>query len=452
MSNAQLQLALSNVQKVRSWYQENRIYERYKLSPIWIHNLDKWFNRLFSEDLSNAEAKDLIAFLHDKAFFDVSVPNPQLSHALDWFQSLLSRKAWPLRSLPPQLEESSLFSEDRCAIRDGRRVSTDFLWRLALIERLGKAVRLSDWKMTVLELGSGSGNFARAFKLLHPNTTYICIDLPESLFFANLYLYANFPDSRILYISEPDQAIANLSDYDFVFIPTEFATRIVGHSIDLFVNMNSMGEMTNEVIDHWFDFIQNRIEVSNVFLLNRFLNRINPNESGHRREESSCSLHLDEWWEILDWEVDPDFERSPYVTTLITRNLLVIARRNRDAALRSRTTEEVLTKLPGVSREDWAVRPYWDEYVLKTGGKYPPLNSRADLNFTLDLTKTGSLFVMWEAFRLLRSANAARLLWTWMEVHGGLETPFEELFFLQKVISGSAPERECRPQAALDAR
>jgi hypothetical protein len=438
MSKAQLQLALSDVQKVRSWYQENRIYERYKLSPIWIMNLDKWFNRLFSEDLSKAEAKDLLGFLHDKAFFDVSVPNPQLSHALDWFQNFLARKGWGLGSLPEQLQESALFSDDRCAVRDGRRVSTDFLWRLSLIERLGRTVPLSDRKTTVLELGSGSGNFARAFKLLHPNATYICIDLPESLFFANLYLYANFPDARILYVSEPDQTIGTLSDYDFVFIPTEFATCLTGRSIDLFVNMNSMGEMTNEVIDHWFDFIQNKVNVRDIFLLNRFLNRIDPNESAHRREESSCSLHLDEWWEILDWEVDPDFERSPYVTTLITRNLLVIARRNRDASLRSKTTDEVLARLPAVGREDWAMRPYWDDYVLKTGGKYPPLNSRADLNFTLDLTKTGSLSTLWEAFRLMRSANSARLLWTWMEVHGGLQTPFEELFFLQKVICGPA--------------
>lgn len=438
--------ALDHLKAARAWYALNKVYENYKLSTIWQVNLDRWFNNLFLSDLSSVTAKQVIGFLHDKAFFDVSVPQPQLPHAIDWFFRNFFRDAtgWPFTNgnlIQLKFQESELFSDDRCETRHGARVSTDFLWRAAIIKRMMRHIPIVSEKSLglVVELGSGSGNFARAVKLLYPKTTYVCIDLPESLFFAEVYLRSNFPEASCLHITEPIDNVGALSDqdFDFVFIPTDFTGALKGQRVDLFVNMNSMGEMTNEVIAHWFKFIQETIRVDHILLLNRFLNRVDPRKMEYRKGESSCSLMLDPNWDILDWEVDPDFERSPYLTTLITRNLLVIAQRMTgpgDIQELVTRAEAVTRRLPAIEMEDWARRPYWDQYVLKSGDAgYPPLNCRGDLNFTPDLTKTGSLFAVWEAFRLTRSRKSIELLIEWMMSHGGLATPFEELFYLDRV-------------------
>lgn len=433
----ELETAMTNYRAVNAWYKQNRVYDSYKLSPIWQCNIEQHFNRILIGGYGDGDPRKVIAYLHDKWFFDISVPQPKLRYALDWFERFLKRHGDLLARLPVEIGESDLFADTLCEVRSGRRVSADFLWRLCLIERLERVVPLGNDRLTVVELGSGSGNFARAFRLLRPNTTYVCIDLPESLFFAHLFLMMNFPEARVLYITEGGKPVEELTRYDFVFIPTEFASAIAGNKVDLFVNMNSLGEMNNAVIAHWFDFITNRIDVRYLFLLNRFLNRIPQNFVEFRQHESSCSLAIGDAWEMLDWEVDPDFERCPY-STLVTRNLLMIARRYQDKAALNRHWEEISAQLPALQLEDWMTRPYWDNYVLKHGGKYPPANCRGDVNFTVDLTRSGSLYVIWEHFRLTRAREAAYMLAVWMVVHGGTETPFEESLYLLPFVNSVA--------------
>ncbi|MBV8888924.1 MAG: putative sugar O-methyltransferase [Alphaproteobacteria bacterium] len=444
MADIHLQAAASNLRKAQTFYGAHAVYERYQISSMWVQALKQHIHNILDDGLWGLDSKQVFQLLQEKhALFDISARGAQLPHALDWFERLLDQKGWRLDLLSPGFQESDLFADCHCQLRNGRRLSSDFLWRVSMLERLSHYLPRTDEKLVVVELGSGSGNFARAFKLAYPNSTYICIDIPETLFFANLFLTANFPSIRALYISSDGPGINNdLLDYDFVFIPTEFAHRLDGLQADLFVNMNSLGEMTNEVIEQWFEFLQNTIHAKKVFLLNRFLNRVDIASPSHpRRDESACAFQLDRYWDILDWEVDPDFDRSPYVRTTATRNLLIIARRCAAAETLAQRTNEVLARLPPVVVEDWAIQAYWDDDgELKSGGRYPPLSSRGDYNLTHDLTRSGSLFVIWEAYRLTGSQQYARLLLIWMMEHGGMTTPFEEIYFLTRAVDLDSSE------------
>lgn len=417
-----------NLSEAQAWYTRHSVYERYRLSPIWINNLKHHFGKIFA-GLSSLSASQVIQYLHDKAFFDVSVPYPQYPYAVAWFRDLLSRYGVDLRNAEPTLCESDLFSDDRCSTLDGRRISVDFLWRLCIARRMAATIPVARMHPVILEVGSGSGNLARTLKLLHPRVRYVCVDIPESLFFANLFLKLEFPHATHKYVRNPSD-VENVQEADFVYVPTEFAPVLASQRFGLFVNTNSLGEMRNEASAHWFQFVESQVEVDHIFLLNRFLNRVDFEQSPHRRDEAGCSLTLGSCWDILDWEIDPDFERSPYVATLFTRNLLVAGTRRADSLSVPAALERLRARVPDWQCQDWFVRPHWVNYRLESGGTYPPLNTRADLNFTHDLKLGGTLFELWEYFRLTRCSEAAQLLRRWMWSHGGEPTPFEEVEYL----------------------
>ena len=56
----------------------------------------------------------------------------------------------------------------------------------------------------VWEIGAGWGGFARVFKTVVPNTTYLIVDLPELFLFSGTYLQRLFPDAVIRYWSGED--------------------------------------------------------------------------------------------------------------------------------------------------------------------------------------------------------------------------------------------------------
>jgi hypothetical protein len=106
-------------------------------------------------------------------------------------------------------------------------------------------------RRVVLEIGSGWGGFAYQFKTLCPNSTYVCVDLPPTMLFSAVYLKTLFPEARTLVYGEPDfeTKVANLRDYDFVFLPHYYLPLAPKPKIDLGLNMVSFQEMTTEQVD-----------------------------------------------------------------------------------------------------------------------------------------------------------------------------------------------------------
>ena len=97
---------------------------------------------------------------------------------------------------------------------------------------------------------------------------YAVADFPECLFFAEVFLRANFPDADLLYVREPADA-ARAGEADFVLCPIEHVESLKRIHFDLAVNTGSMPEMTGEWVDFWMDYLD-AANVSLFYWLNYF--------------------------------------------------------------------------------------------------------------------------------------------------------------------------------------
>lgn len=396
-----------------------------ELSPIWQTNLNQHLVPLIERARGGLEPAEIFEYLCDRAFFDISVPAPWRQPALQWYLRLLAADedhpgGAPYLDESPHLGTAEPTSFGRVA---GRRLSTDLCWRTALLRRAAKTLNLGA-SHRVLELGSGMGNMARIMRLGYGVPHYFCLDLPECLFFAHLFLRLNFPGVAIAYVTTPEPR--RMTDAAaFVLVPDACHQTLSGEAFDLFININSLGEMPEAAVARWMDLIEGRATVHRALLLNRFLNRIDPVSDPHRPGEASWSFMLDRRWKVLDWEVDPDFERSPYLATLLTRNLFLTASRSAAPVGRPLVAGTITQDH---AEEDWCARPGWVNYKLAKDRPYPPLMCRADCPMTIDLTQTGALCDLWHD---ARAGSYTGELERWLEAHGGTVTPFEELLFLR---------------------
>ena len=96
------------------------------------------------------------------------------------------------------------------------------------------------------EVGAGYGVLfyfiARAFS----EFCYLDFDLPETLCCATYYLMKSFPQERFLLYGEGKLNEDAIKEYDFILMPSYVIKDLPNDSIDIFVNMSSLGEMKSE--------------------------------------------------------------------------------------------------------------------------------------------------------------------------------------------------------------
>lgn len=110
------------------------------------------------------------------------------------------------------------------------------------------------------EIGSGYGGLAKLFKTWYPNSTFIMLDLPETLLLASFFIASNFPKARIGYITDFSQKevldTERLRQYDFILLPWWYIENLTQETIDIYFNFCSMQEMSKEFINYYFEHIE----------------------------------------------------------------------------------------------------------------------------------------------------------------------------------------------------
>jgi hypothetical protein len=127
-----------------------------------------------------------------------------------------------------------------------------YMERVALLSKSGLVENLRQRERPViLEIGSGYGALAYFIKRLVPRSVYICLDLPESLMFAGIYLSRYFLKSSLLV--NPNTDIDMIGNHDCVFVPNYLFHRLVeaGVRVDLAINTLSMSEMSAPQVAHY---------------------------------------------------------------------------------------------------------------------------------------------------------------------------------------------------------
>ena len=156
----------------------------------------------------------------------------------------------------------------------------------------------------VIEVGGGYGGLARIFKIMSPDTSYIMVDLPESLFFAQVFLSMNFPDAKILYIDEDKKV--DLDRFNFILIPIQFYHTVFGEKFDIAINTGSLQEMPDVAVKFWMDFIQNLIKVKMFYSFNYFLMDKRKHAETSEEEANLICPILDSFWDVRYFKINPE--------------------------------------------------------------------------------------------------------------------------------------------------
>lgn len=202
----------------------------------------------------------------------------------------------------PNLVESP-FSIDQSIVQvENKKLSNIFLSHLYFYLRTTQLGSQTKVLKKVLEIGSGYGALARIYKLLNKEVAYTLVDLPESLFYAQTFLSANFPDARIKYVNDNSQY--NTEDYDFILVPVQLCDFLKNKDYDLVINTGSLQEMPDATVRFWMNFIQNTIRTNYFYSWNYFLNNKEIySETGLEHINLICPI-LDPYWNVKYFRIN----------------------------------------------------------------------------------------------------------------------------------------------------
>lgn len=152
--------------------------------------------------------------------------------------------------------ESIYADPDTTVHYNGRPVSAPMYetmsYCLLCLDRLPKAPNV------VCEIGGGYGGPARLWLTnpIHRPSKYIIVDLPESLFFSELYLAKHFGADQVFYVGDHSAATAErLARTAVVLCPNAYIEMLAPVPIDLVINTNSLQEMSEPYVDFFMDWL-----------------------------------------------------------------------------------------------------------------------------------------------------------------------------------------------------
>jgi putative sugar O-methyltransferase len=113
-------------------------------------------------------------------------------------------------------------------------------------------------RSTICELGAGYGRNAYLFAIALPTSRYVVIDIPPALYVAQRYLGSVFPDRKVFKFrcfDNFDGVREEISAADIVFLLPHQAKLLPAKSVDLFLNISSLHEMTLNQVQAYFAMI-----------------------------------------------------------------------------------------------------------------------------------------------------------------------------------------------------
>jgi putative sugar O-methyltransferase len=124
---------------------------------------------------------------------------------------------------------------------------------------------------SVCEIGGGYGNpaFLWLTNPIKPVSRYCIVDMPESLFFSEVYLRTALPEISVHYATETSPASAAPG---VTLVPVGLLSQTKNVSFDLVTNTGSMAEMTDEWLDYYSNWLDQQ-DTELFYSLNLMANR-----------------------------------------------------------------------------------------------------------------------------------------------------------------------------------
>lgn len=143
---------------------------------------------------------------------------------------------------------------------------------------------------TILEIGGGTGGPARTW-LTNPigaPARYVIIDLPESLFFSEVFLSHHFGAENVSYVVDAGA----VRPAKITLIPLQNISAVANMPIDFVLNTLSMQEMTEEWVDFYMVWLDT-IDASHFYSLNYFAQPL----SSMQESANTWSPHPSPHWQ-----------------------------------------------------------------------------------------------------------------------------------------------------------
>ncbi len=113
-------------------------------------------------------------------------------------------------------------------------------------------------RFTIAELGAGYGRDAYVLMNAYPRCRYIIVDIPPALYIAQNYLTRIFPERKTFpfrNFQEFDKVSEEMDASDMIFLLPHQVESIKNKSVNLFLNISSLHEMTYGQIDMYLKLI-----------------------------------------------------------------------------------------------------------------------------------------------------------------------------------------------------
>ena len=161
-------------------------------------------------------------------------------------KAVIGRKVgWWLR-FESRGRDISALSQPRYGNQWGASVNGHFItYESVLNEFYGRMISnlVRQDRPVVGEIGAGYGVLFYFVARALSDFCYLDFDLPETLSCATYYLMKSFPGKKFLLYGEGNLDEDALREYDFVLMPSFAIEELPSNSVDMFINMSSLGEM-----------------------------------------------------------------------------------------------------------------------------------------------------------------------------------------------------------------
>ncbi len=148
---------------------------------------------------------------------------------------------------------------------------------------LNQLRHLKSPKPVICEIGAGYGGLATKIKRNVPNSKVIIFDLPEVNVAQSYYLSQEFKEKKFLGYSDFLDKKGNLlkEEFDFLILPGWTINEVLeDDSVDSFINIRSMMEMSLEAISFYFENIHRTLKINGIFAcVNRYLKPVGTKEN-----------------------------------------------------------------------------------------------------------------------------------------------------------------------------
>src|SRR5262249_30791418 len=137
-------------------------------------------------------------------------------------------------------------------LKDGKLISSDMAHSVREQAKILSQPNLAGSECkTVAELGAGHGRLAELFGRT-TNFRYFIFDIAPALYVSEWYIRRLFPHERIFTFrpfSKYDDIAAELEQSRFAFFSANQLALLPDNIVEIFININSLGEMRREQIE-----------------------------------------------------------------------------------------------------------------------------------------------------------------------------------------------------------